>query len=162
MDKSVPKYLAYISIAIIFIVFDQITKLAAYNTLLGQPAIDVLPVLQWVLVFNKGAAFGFLDNAGGIQHYFFSTLAILVSLVLLVWLWRCFEYNKILAWSLVLILAGATGNLLDRLQYQFVIDFIHFHYKSFSFPVFNVADICITFGAILLIIDHFQIFRKKT
>ena len=107
------------------------------------------------------AAFGFLSDFGGAQHYFFSSVAVLASIFILVWLWRCYEENNLLAWGLVLILAGALGNLIDRLQYQYVIDFINLHYNDYYFPAFNIADMAITFGAIMLIADNFELFRKS-
>lgn len=157
MEKSIFKYLGYLGISALIIVADQVTKKAAFENLSGQPAIDVLPVLQWVWVENRGAAFGFLNDADGWQHYFFSGLAVVVSIFILVWLWRCFTRNRLLAWSLIMILAGALGNLIDRLQYQYVIDFIYFHYRDIYFPAFNIADTAITLGAILLIIDNFEL-----
>ena len=153
VDKSVPRYFGYLVVAVIVIILDQVTKLIAYDRLLGQQPVDVLPVLQWTLVFNRGAAFGFLNEAGGMQHYFFSGLAILVSTCIMVWLWRIFMHNPILSWGLTLVLAGALGNLVDRLRFQYVIDFINLHYHDWYFPAFNIADISITFGAIFLIID---------
>jgi signal peptidase II len=155
MDKSIPKYLLYLSCAVLVIAIDQLTKQIAYQNLLGQPPIDVLPVLQWALVFNQGAAFGMFNNAGGLQHYFFSGVAVIVSIVLLVWMWRAFMNNALLTTGLTLVLAGAVGNLIDRIQYQFVIDFISFHYQGWYFPAFNIADSAITVGAILLIADSF-------
>ena len=155
MDKSIPKYLLYLSFAVLVIAIDQLTKQIAYQNLLGQPPIDVLPVLQWALVFNQGAAFGMFNNAGGFQHYLFSGVAVVVSIVLLIWMWRTFMNNALLTVGLTLVLAGAVGNLIDRIRFQFVIDFINFHYADWFFPAFNVADSAITIGAILLIVDSF-------
>ena len=160
MDSSLPRYLGYLAFSGLIIMLDQMTKTIAYQRLLGAEPIEVLPVLQWALVFNRGAAFGFLNEAGGIQHYFFSGLAIVVSMVILVWLWRIFMENRILAWGLVLVLAGAVGNLIDRIRYQYVIDFINVHYHDWYFPAFNIADMSITLGAFLLILDTFGIGRN--
>jgi signal peptidase II len=157
MTSSLPRYLGYLAVSVFIIILDQITKTFAYQRLLGAEPIEVLPVLQWALVFNRGAAFGFLNNAGGIQHYFFSGLAIVVSMVILIWLWRIFTKNIMLAWGLVLVLAGAIGNLIDRIRFQYVIDFINLHYHDWYFPAFNIADMSITFGALLLILDAFGI-----
>ncbi len=151
--KKVLKYFGYIAIVIALVAFDQLTKQIAQHNLLGQPLIDMLPILQWGLVFNSGAAFGFLSQAGGLQHYFFVALSSLVSVALLVWLWRTFTDKRLLSWGLVMILSGAVGNLIDRLLYQHVIDFIFLHYQSWYFPAFNVADIAITCGAVCLIAD---------
>ena len=160
MDSSLPRYLGYLAFSGLIIMLDQMTKTIAYQNLLGTEPIEVLPVLQWALVFNRGAAFGFLNEAGGIQHYFFSGLAIVVSIVIVVWLWRIFMENRILAWGLVLVLAGAVGNLIDRIRYQYVIDFINVHYHDWYFPAFNIADMSITLGAFLLILDTFGIGRN--
>ena len=139
--------------ALAILAVDQATKFIAYKLLIGNPPVDFLPFWQWALVFNRGAAFGFLNEAGGYQHFFFSGLAIVISLVIVIWLWRVFMHNRLLAWGLVLVLAGALGNLVDRLLHQYVIDFISLHYRDWYFPAFNVADMAITFGAIFLIAD---------
>ena len=155
-------YLGYIGISVAIIILDQVTKQVANKYLWGQPAIDALPVLRWTWVANRGAAFGFLSDAGGLQHYFFSTLAALASTFIVVWLWRCFTVNRLLAWGLAMILAGALGNLIDRLQYGYVIDFISLHYQDmYYFPAFNIADMAITCGALLLIIDNFWLAGKR-
>lgn len=156
------RYGLFLVFVAVLIAVDQWTKMIAYSRLLGQPPIDVLPMLQWALVFNRGAAFGFLGNAGGVQHYLFSGLAIIVSGVLLVWLWREVGRNLLLSWGLALILAGAIGNLIDRLRFQYVIDFINLHYGGWYFPAFNIADMAITFGAILFLMDAFNIFQRNS
>ena len=161
-EKSVTRYFGYLSVALVILVLDQVTKRIAYESLAGHPPVDVLPFLQWALVFNRGAAFGFLNDAGGLQHYFFSGLAMLVSLIILVWLWRAFMINKLLSWGLVLVLAGAIGNLIDRLLHRYVIDFINLHYHDWYFPAFNIADMAITFGAICLIADSLGIGQGKS
>ncbi len=160
--KPTLKFLGYISISALIVMVDQVTKKAAYEYLRGQPIVEVLPVLQWAWVENRGAAFGFLSDAGGLSHYLFSTLAVMASVFIVVWLWRCFTVNRLLAWGLVLILAGAVGNLIDRLSYRYVIDFISVHYQELYFPAFNVADMAITFGAILVIIDNFRRTGKRS
>ena len=162
MNKSPLKYILFLAIAVLIISIDQITKHIAFDQLSGKPPIDVLPILQWALVFNRGAAFGFLSEAGGIQHYLFVGLASVVTIILLVWLWRSVAENKILSWGLTLVMAGAIGNLIDRLSYQYVIDFISVHYQNWYFPAFNIADASITLGAIFLIMDAFGIGQEKS
>lgn len=147
------KFIGYLLFAAFVIVVDQLSKQIAYANLLGQPSIEVLPFFQLTLVFNRGAAFGFLNDASGWQHYFFITIAIVVSLVLVGWLWRAQHRNAILCWGLALILGGALGNLIDRVNQQFVIDFISLHYGQWQFPTFNIADGAITLGAVALILD---------
>lgn len=153
MQKSLAKYFMYIGLTMILVGVDQWSKQIAYANLLHQPPIDVLPILQWVLVFNRGAAFGFLSQAGGIQYYILSGIAVMVSIVLLILLWRSYTHKRFLSLGLAMVLAGAIGNLIDRVMYRYVIDFIHFHYQDWYFPAFNIADSAITLGAICLIAD---------
>ena len=154
------RYILLIALSVAILLLDQVTKWIAYENLLNQPSVDILPVFSLVLVFNRGAAFGFLNDAGGWQHYLFVSLAIGFSLVLLVWIWRERDRNPWLAVALALVLGGAVGNLVDRLVNGFVIDFLLLHYGGWTFPAFNVADIAITFGAILLIADSLLFNRQ--
>ncbi len=140
-------------LAAVIVIVDQVTKQLAYQHLGGQPAIQILPVFDLVLVFNQGAAFGFLNDAGGWQRGLFIGLAGGFSVVLLVWIWREHWRNGFLAIGLTLILGGAVGNLIDRVSAGYVIDFLLLHFRDWYFPAFNVADISITFGAIILLLD---------
>ncbi len=151
--SMVLRYMLFLTFALLILAADQYTKVLAYGNLLGQPAVEILPVFSLVLVFNEGAAFGFLSDAGGWQHYLFIGLALVFSLVLVVWIWRECERNRWLAVALSLVLGGAIGNLLDRLNNGYVIDFLLLHYGGWTFPAFNIADVAITVGAIMLIID---------
>ena len=113
-------------------------------------------VFSWLnvtLAHNYGAAFSFLSDAGGWQRWFFMILASGVSLVLLVWLLRLPRREWISGLGLSLILGGAIGNLIDRIQLGYVVDFIDVYYKNWHFPAFNVADSAITCGVILLLLD---------
>lgn len=150
---GVIKYSGFLVVAALLVIADQLTKQSACQHLFGQPAIEILPVFKLVLVFNRGAAFGFLSQAGGWQHWLLISLAIGFSLVLLVWMWRQHTQKFWLTFGLALVLAGAIGNLIDRINLGYVIDFIALHYQNWYFPVFNVADVCITIGAIILIAD---------
>jgi signal peptidase II len=118
----------------------------------GQ-AIDVLPVLDWRLLHNTGAAFSFLSDAGGWQRYLFTGISAVASVVFLVWLIRLPKEQWLVRFSLTFILGGAIGNLVDRIQHGYVVDFISVHWHSSYFPAFNIADMAITFGAILMIAD---------
>jgi len=148
-----PRYFALLILALTLVAIDQVTKQIAYQHLVGQSAIVILPVFQLGLVLNAGAAFGFLNDAGGWQHYLFVGLAAIFSLILLVWIWRERQRNLWLAIALACVLGGAIGNMIDRVSAGYVIDFLIFHYEEWYFPAFNVADIAITVGAIMLIID---------
>ncbi len=154
------RYVAFLLPALLVLAGDQVTKSLAYDQLLDGSSVDILPVFSLELVFNKGAAFGFLHDAGGWQHYLFVGLASVVSLVLLVWIWRERDRNRWLAIGLSLVLGGAIGNLADRITNGYVIDFILLHYGGWLFPAFNVADVAITIGAIMMVLDSLPFFRR--
>jgi signal peptidase II len=110
---------------------------------------------------NEGAAFSFLAGAGGWQRFFFSAVAILASVVIL-FLLRKHKTERLFCFALALVLGGALGNLYDRLTLGYVVDFLFFHYQSWYWPAFNVADSAITCGVVLLLIDSFKSPEKKT
>ncbi len=142
-------------ISLIVIVTDQITKIAAENTIQLYEQIVVLPVFNLTLAYNRGAAFSFLHSAGGWQRYFFTGIGLIVSIILIVWLAKLTKPERLMTWSLALILGGAMGNLIDRVAYGHVIDFIQFHWNDAYFPSFNFADVGISVGAILMLIASF-------
>jgi signal peptidase II len=107
------------------------------------------------MVYNQGAAFSFLASSGGWQRWFFSGLAFVVSLVIIWMLWKNAS-QRLFCWSLSLILGGAVGNLIDRLIYGHVIDFLDFHIGTLHWPAFNVADSAITLGAALFVLDELR------
>lgn len=145
-----PVYLRYL-VSIIVVVADQITKIIADRSIEMYEQIVILPVFNLTLHYNEGAAFSFLSNAGGWQRYFLTAISAIVSIVLIVWLARLLKSEKVMIWSLALILGGAIGNLIDRVIYGHVIDFIEVHWGNSYFPSFNIADSAITVGAILLL-----------
>lgn len=143
------------------IMLDQLTKLLADRFLSMHSVKTIVPgFFDLVLAYNTGAAFSFLSDAGGWQRWAFTALAIAVSVFLILWLKRLPPSEKLTAIALALILGGAIGNLIDRILYGHVIDFIHWFYKDFSWPAFNLADSAITLGATLLII-HAIFFDNK-
>jgi signal peptidase II len=143
-------------LSILIMVLDQGTKYLAETLLTLHQPVPVLPSFNLTLTYNTGAAFSFLAGAGGWQRWFFLGLGIAVSIALLIWLHRLKPSEKWLAVALAFILAGAVGNLIDRIWLGKVIDFIELYYDRWSFPVFNIADIAINIGAGLLIIDSFR------
>jgi signal peptidase II len=151
-DASALRWL-WLSVAVI--TADQVTKAMVVARFQLFERVDVLPILEFTRLHNYGAAFSLLHDAGGWQHYFFVTLALLVSAGIVWWLSRLrFRAGAMLASGLALILGGALGNVIDRLVHGHVVDFIHFHWgPRWYFPAFNVADTAITIGAALLIID---------
>lgn len=114
---------------------------------------EVTTWLNITLAHNYGAAFSFLSDAGGWQRWFFVVLASGVSLVLTVWLLRLPREEWLTGMALGLVIGGAVGNLVDRVQLGYVVDFIDVHFKGWHYPAFNVADSAITVGVALLLID---------
>ena len=148
--------LRWLWITLLIIVIDQASKYAAIQWLTLNQAHPVSPGFNLTLVHNPGAAFSFLRDAGGWQRYFFIILTTVISAGLLVWLARLPAGRAMLACALALVIGGAAGNLWDRLQHGYVIDFIEVYYDKWSWPVFNIADSAITVGALLLILDAFR------
>ncbi len=132
---------------------DQATKLLAVQYLPMHVPHPLLPVLNLTLSYNEGAAFSFLSNAGGWQRWLFIGLALAVSLVLVVWLRRLTRRDRLIAIALALVLGGAIGNVIDRIWQGKVTDFIQLYYGQWHFPTFNVADMAISIGVVLLLID---------
>ncbi len=145
-----PVYLRY-TISTLVVVFDQITKIIADRSIELYQQIEVLPILNWTLHYNEGAAFSFLSSAGGWQRYLLTGISAVVSIVLVIWLARLLTSERVMIWALALILGGAVGNLIDRVLYGHVIDFIQVHWNQSYFPSFNIADSAITVGTILLL-----------
>jgi len=147
---------AWLWLSLVVIVLDQATKFLVTRFLELYERVEVLPVLDFTLLHNTGAAFSMLAGASGWQRWFFIGLALVVSLVLVVWIWRTPRGEKLLPLSLALILGGALGNVIDRVLHGYVVDFIHAHWGTAYFPAFNIADSAITVGALLLIVDAFR------
>lgn len=143
----------WLGIAAMVVVFDQISKWLVLGTLQPGETRYVLPFFNWVLTFNNGAAFSFLAEAGGWQRWFFTLLALGIS-GWIIHLLRQHTADFILSMALTLILGGAIGNVIDRLRFGAVVDFIQWHAAGIYFPAFNLADSAITLGAILLIWDQ--------
>ncbi len=122
-------------------------------------SVAVLPYFNLTYVHNTGAAFSFLSDAGGWQRWFFAVLALLVSCALAIWITRLKQNEILLAVALSMILGGAIGNLIDRVLYGYVIDFLDVYYQTWHWPAFNVADSAITLGVGLLLLESFGIGR---
>ncbi len=137
----------------LMIVLDQASKWWMVSWLSLYETVAVVPYFNLTMAHNYGAAFSFLADAGGWQKWFFIVLATVVSLVLIVWIAKLKPTAKLEAVSLSLILGGAIGNVIDRIYYGYVIDFLDVYYGSFHWPAFNIADSAICIGAVLLIID---------
>lgn len=148
--------LPWIVVTLLAIVADQVTKALITANFELFETVTLLPVLQIMRAHNPGAAWSFLADASGWQRWGLSGLAIVVSIVFLVWLRRIDgKKQKLLSLAITLIMGGALGNVIDRLRLGHVIDFVVVHWKAHYFPAFNVADACITLGAIALFYDAF-------
>lgn len=142
--------------ALALVVLDQATKAWVSAELVYAQPNEVFSWLNITLHHNEGAAFSFLSDAGGWQRYFFTGIAIGVSIVITVWMTRLKLDEYWLGWALALVLSGALGNVIDRMLLGYVVDFISVHWKHWYFPTFNIADSCITLGAIGLLVDGFK------
>ena len=151
--------LKWLGLSVLILGLDLATKAWALSALNYAEAVKILPILNFTLLYNPGAAFSFLADQGGWQRWFFILLSGAVSIGLVVWLARLPAHNKMLAASLSLVLGGAIGNVFDRVWHGYVIDFISFHWNDAYFPAFNIADSAITVGAVLLILD--ALFEQK-
>jgi len=143
-------------ITVLVIVLDQASKLLADHFLQYHQPVAVMPLFNFTLMYNKGAAFSFLADAGGWQRWFFLLLTTAVSIFIFSWL-RKLKLHQVLQYTaLALILGGALGNLIDRAIYGYVIDFLDVYFNSYHWPAFNIADSAITICSLLLIIDTLQ------
>ena len=141
-------------VSLLVIVIDQLSKLWIERSMVLGESIAILPVLDIVRAHNSGAAFSFLADAGGWQRWAFSLLAVAVSIALVFWLRKlALATHALLASGLVLILGGAIGNVIDRIEHGYVVDFVHAHWGPAYFAAFNVADAAISVGAALVIFD---------
>lgn len=138
------------------IVLDQLTKFWVMTRFEEFEVMTVWPVFNLTLVYNTGAAFSFLADAGGWQRWFFIVLGIVVSLVIVVWLAKLPASERLTGYGLALIVGGAVGNIIDRIWLGKVVDFLQWHWEDWYWPSFNVADSAITLGVILLLLDGFR------
>ena len=155
-DSFKPLFKRWGWIVLSIIIIDQITKLLADHYLNYHQPVSIIPMFNFTLVYNPGAAFSFLSDAGGWQRWFFIVLSSVISVVLFVWLVKLKPEQKLQMTSIAMILGGALGNLIDRSIYGHVIDFLDVYYQQHHWPAFNIADSAIFVGAILLIIDSFK------
>jgi signal peptidase II len=150
----------WLVLAAVLVALDQLTKYLAVKAIDPDMAVPLLPFLSLVLTYNTGAAFSFLASAGGWQRWFFVLIAVGAS-VLIAWMLHRHQRDAFLSVGLTLILAGAIGNLIDRLTIGAVVDFILLHWRQYHWPAFNLADSCISVGAAMLIWDGFARSRSR-
>ena len=155
MAKKNAGLMLWLGIALVVVLLDQFTKIAMSERLLYGQSELVTTYFNLVMVYNKGAAFSFLSDQPGWQRYFFTGVSVIAS-VFILWMLKRNPDQRLFCWALALILGGAIGNLIDRVAYGHVIDFLDFHVHGWHWPAFNVADSAITVGAILFVLDEFR------
>jgi len=153
--------LPWLWISAVVIGLDQYTKQLAESSLHPYRPQVVCSYFDLTLMYNPGAAFSFLSDQGGWQRWFFIIVASLVTIVLVGWLAFLKRCDRMIAIALSLIIGGAIGNLIDRVLYGHVIDFIHVHYEQWYWPAFNIADSAITVGVVLMLGDAFLTKREE-
>ncbi len=151
----------WLAVAAAVCLLDQLTKLAATTYLeYGLPRA-VMPGFNLTLLHNTGAAFSLLNDAAGWQRWLFSAIAVVVASGVVWWLAHMDRSDRWEACALVLILGGALGNLIDRLRFGYVVDFIQIYYRQYSFPAFNIADSAITVGACMMLLGSTLIGTRR-
>ena len=153
--------LKWIWLAIAVVILDQLTKYVASTSLMMFKPIAVMPMFNWTLMHNTGAAFSFLADAGGWQRWFFAVIASVVSVVIVLWIKRLEQHEKWQAVALALILGGALGNVIDRIYLGYVVDFIQIYYQQWYWPAFNIADSAIFIGVVMIIIDSIKEYQAE-
>lgn len=150
----------WLGIAFIVILLDQLSKLTITTLFQHGEERRITSFFNLVLAYNEGAAFSFLSNQGGWQRYLFTGIAV-AAVVFIITMLRKHAGQRMFCWALALIMGGAIGNVIDRLAYGHVIDFLDFHWAAFGhFPAFNIADSAITIGAFLFIFDELRRVNK--
>lgn len=139
-------------IALAVVLLDQASKVWAEQALAYGRPVEIFGWFNLTLVYNRGAAFSFLSEAGGWQRGFFILIGLVAVVILLGWLRRLSPRERWQGLGLALILGGAVGNLIDRARYGYVVDFIDWHYAGWHWPTFNVADSAIAMGVVLLLL----------
>jgi signal peptidase II len=150
----------WLGIAAIVILIDQLSKIVINKLWVYGEEVVVTSFFNVVLAYNRGAAFSFLAGADGWQRYFFTAIGV-AAVGYIIYLLRRHAGQRLFCWALTLVMGGAVGNVIDRVLYGHVVDFLDFHYAGVHFPAFNVADMAITLGAILLIVDELRRVNKN-
>jgi len=145
--------LKWLSLSLLVLILDQASKWLVVQSMQLYQSIPLLPGFNLTYVHNTGAAFSLLSEAGGWQRWFFALIALAISVILTLWLMRLKKNETLMAAALSLILGGAIGNLIDRLLYGYVIDFLDLYYQNWHWPAFNIADSAICVGVALMLLE---------
>jgi signal peptidase II len=149
----------WLGIATIVLLFDQLSKITITRLFSFGESMVVTSFFNLVLAYNKGAAFSFLATESGWQRYFFTIIGVAAALFI-VYLLRKHPGQRLFCWALALILGGAIGNVIDRIAYGHVIDFLDVHVGGWHWPAFNVADSAITLGVVFFVLDELRRVNK--
>lgn len=150
----------HLGLAALLVVLDQASKWIAVRALEFGERIPVLPgFFDFTLVYNRGAAFSFLAGADGWQRWFFTVIGVAAA-GFIVWMLARHGAQRLFAFALALILGGAVGNVIDRVLHGQVTDFVLLYWRDWHWPAFNVADMAITLGALLLVLDELRRVRS--
>jgi signal peptidase II len=153
--------LSWLWLTLLCLIVDQVTKHLVVDSMELYESIKVFSFFSITYVHNLGAAFSFLADQGGWQRWFFTSVAAIASIVFIVWLAKTPKNQKLLSIAFALLLSGALGNLIDRVLFGYVIDFLDFYIGNNHWPAFNVADSMIFIGAALMIFDSFKNSNKN-
>jgi signal peptidase II len=151
--------LQWLGLSLVILLADQFTKVLIVGFYQHGDSTTISSFFNIVRVHNTGAAFSFLASASGWQRWFFTAVGIIAAIAI-VWMLKSHSGQKLFSFALACILGGAIGNVIDRVLYGYVVDFLDFHWRGIHFPAFNIADSAITIGAISLILDELLRVRK--
>lgn len=153
--------LKWLWVSLLVLILDQASKLAVDTSMQLYESIPLMPYFNLTYAHNTGAAFSFLANAGGWQRWLFAGLAVVMSGIIAVWLARLEKHETLMAVALSMVLGGAIGNLIDRVAYGYVIDFLDVYYKQWHWPAFNIADSAICIGVGLMLLESLGVGNKS-
>ncbi len=157
--RNTTSHWVWLGLALVVLLADQFTKVLIVSSYPLGEGFAVTSFFNIVRVHNEGAAFSFLASAGGWQRWFFTGLGVVAAAVM-VWMLKKHPGQKLFGFAIACILGGAIGNVIDRVLYGYVVDFLDFHYAGIHFPAFNLADSGITLGAACLILDEILRVRR--
>ncbi len=153
MPDRLNPMLKWLNLSLLVLILDQASKWLVVQSMQLYQSIPLMPGFNLTYVHNTGAAFSLLSEAGGWQRWFFAFIALAISVILTLWLMRLKQHETLMAAALSLILGGAIGNLIDRLLYGYVIDFLDLYYQNWHWPAFNIADSAICVGVAFMLLE---------